>query len=106
MKEVGAYLGNTPGVAKASYVDPRAVGLFHGGRTIEPALLEIGDAALRTSPQEPRAQFSSCSPGGPTEPQESFPADHRTSQGAIGGATRRPLSRRTRRCPVPVPRVS
>ena len=45
MKEVSTYLGNTPTVAKASYVDPRVVDLFHDGRTIEPALRDIGEGA-------------------------------------------------------------
>ena len=39
MKEVSAYLGNTPTVARASYVDPRLVDLFHDGVTIAPDLV-------------------------------------------------------------------
>jgi DNA topoisomerase-1 len=50
MKEVSTYLGNTPTVAKASYVDPRVVDLFHDGRTIEPALHEIGEGAPDDAP--------------------------------------------------------
>ena len=38
MKEVSQYLGNTPAVARKSYVDPRVVDLFHDGVTIPPAL--------------------------------------------------------------------
>jgi DNA topoisomerase IB len=38
MKEVSAYLGNTPTVARASYVDPRVIDLFNDGATISPAL--------------------------------------------------------------------
>ena len=38
MKQVSSYLGNTPTVARASYVDPRLVDLFHDGITIPPAL--------------------------------------------------------------------
>jgi DNA topoisomerase IB len=38
MKEVSKYLGNTPTVARKSYVDPRVVDLFHDGVTIPPAL--------------------------------------------------------------------
>jgi DNA topoisomerase I len=34
MREVSQYLGNTPAVARASYVDPRVVDLFLGGVTI------------------------------------------------------------------------
>ena len=43
MKEVGHYLGNTPAVARASYVDPRIVDRFLEGRTIADALVAIGD---------------------------------------------------------------
>ena len=38
MKEVAGYLGNTPAVARASYVDPRVIDLFNDGVTISPAL--------------------------------------------------------------------
>ncbi len=38
MKEVARYLGNTPAVARASYVDPRVIDLFNDGATISPAL--------------------------------------------------------------------
>ena len=38
MKEVSTYLGNTPAVARASYVDPRLIDLFNDGITIDPAL--------------------------------------------------------------------
>ena len=42
MREVADYLGNTPTVARASYVDPRIVDLFEDGYTIEPVLTELG----------------------------------------------------------------
>ncbi|HYP46458.1 MAG TPA: DNA topoisomerase IB [Propionibacteriaceae bacterium] len=38
MKEVASYLGNTPTVARSSYVDPRVIDLFLDGATIAPAL--------------------------------------------------------------------
>jgi len=38
MKQVSSYLGNTPTVARASYVDPRLVDLFNDGVTISPSL--------------------------------------------------------------------
>jgi DNA topoisomerase IB len=38
MRAVSEYLGNTPAVARASYVDPRVIDLFHDGYTISPAL--------------------------------------------------------------------
>lgn len=43
MKEVAGYLGNTPAVARASYVDPRVIDLFNDGVTISPALAATDD---------------------------------------------------------------
>jgi DNA topoisomerase I len=40
MVEVSTYLGNTPAIAKASYVDPRVVDQYEGGVTIADALHE------------------------------------------------------------------
>jgi DNA topoisomerase I len=40
MRQVAEYLGNTPAVARKSYVDPRVVDLFHDGVTIAPTLAE------------------------------------------------------------------
>jgi DNA topoisomerase I len=37
-REVGEYLGNTPAVAKASYVDPRLIDRYDDGATVLPAL--------------------------------------------------------------------
>ena len=34
MVEVAEYLGNTPAIAKSSYVDPRVIDLYEGGTTI------------------------------------------------------------------------
>ena len=39
MKAVAAELGNTPAVARASYVDPRVVQAYQDGLTIQPAIL-------------------------------------------------------------------
>ena len=38
MTEVAEYLGNTPAIAKSSYVDPRVVDLYEDGTTIEAAV--------------------------------------------------------------------
>jgi DNA topoisomerase IB len=38
MVEVSEYLGNTPAIAKASYVDPRVIDLYEGGTTIAAAV--------------------------------------------------------------------
>lgn len=43
MKEVAGYLGNTPAVARASYVDPRVIDLFYDGATISPTLAATDD---------------------------------------------------------------
>ncbi|UJW30612.1 DNA topoisomerase IB [Saccharothrix sp. AJ9571] len=43
MKEVAEALGNTPAVAKASYVDPRLVQAFEEGETIERAVRRARD---------------------------------------------------------------
>jgi DNA topoisomerase I len=41
--EVAHYLGNTPAVARASYVDPRVFDRFEGGLTIGGVLTQLGD---------------------------------------------------------------
>ncbi|HYO39871.1 MAG TPA: DNA topoisomerase IB [Nocardioidaceae bacterium] len=45
MVEVSDYLGNTPAIAKASYVDPRVVDLYEDGVTIAEALKRSHDSA-------------------------------------------------------------
>jgi DNA topoisomerase-1 len=56
VKEVARYLGNTPAVCRASYVDPRVFDRFDAGLTIGgalPALAETGDiAALHGAVEE------------------------------------------------------
>ncbi|MDN5763234.1 MAG: DNA topoisomerase IB, partial [Microlunatus sp.] len=45
-----AYLGNTPAVAKSSYVDPRVIDLFTDGVTISPRLASLdGDLSDGTT---------------------------------------------------------
>jgi DNA topoisomerase-1 len=43
MGEVAEYLGNTPTVARGSYVDPRVIDAFESGITIAPTLRRLGD---------------------------------------------------------------
>jgi DNA topoisomerase I len=43
IKTVAAYLGNTPAVCRASYVDPRVIDSFKSGETIRPALAGLPD---------------------------------------------------------------
>ncbi len=50
MQEVSSYLGNTPTVARSSYVDPRVIDLFEDGTTIEPILEEVGVGAASGEP--------------------------------------------------------
>lgn len=45
MREVAQYLGNTPAIARASYVDPRVITAYEQGKTIGRALAGLGDAA-------------------------------------------------------------
>ncbi len=42
VREVSGYLGNTPAVARASYIDPRVIGFYEEGITIAPALVRLG----------------------------------------------------------------
>jgi DNA topoisomerase IB len=42
IEEVAEYLGNTPAVAERSYVDPRIVTAYEGGRTIRPSIDRLG----------------------------------------------------------------
>lgn len=42
VREVADYLGNTPAVARSSYIDPRVIALYAEGVTIAPALGELG----------------------------------------------------------------
>ncbi len=42
VEEVAAYLGNTPAVARASYIDPRLWDRFEDGLTIGGVLIELG----------------------------------------------------------------
>ena len=41
VKEVAGYLGNTPAVCRASYIDPRVFDAFDAGLTIRPALERV-----------------------------------------------------------------
>ena len=47
--EVAGYLGNTPAMARASYIDPRVLDLYEAGNT-------IGDVARRRFSDRDRRQ--------------------------------------------------
>jgi DNA topoisomerase I len=53
VKEVAFYLGNTPTVARNSYIDPRVFDRYEDGQTIKPALSLIGDDRSETAIQGP-----------------------------------------------------
>lgn len=47
MREAAAVLGNTPSIARKSYVDPRLLDHFSDGETIDPRRLDSAEAELR-----------------------------------------------------------
>ncbi|WP_104083260.1 DNA topoisomerase IB [Cryobacterium sp. Y11] len=47
MRQAADVLGNTPAIARTSYVDPRVVDLFLAGETIDPAARVSAETALR-----------------------------------------------------------
>jgi DNA topoisomerase IB len=53
VKTVSAYLGNTPAVCRASYIDPRVIDRYHSGTTIRPAL---GRTARAPDLRQPRVR--------------------------------------------------
>ncbi len=53
VREVAHYLGNTPTVARASYIDPRVFDRYRDGETIRGALGEIADDEDLTAIQGP-----------------------------------------------------
>ncbi|MFV0286269.1 MAG: DNA topoisomerase IB [Demequina sp.] len=50
MRQVAEQLGNTPAVARASYVDPRVVDLWEDGVTIEPVVDALGEHGEELAP--------------------------------------------------------
>jgi DNA topoisomerase I len=53
IKEVAFYLGNTPAVARNSYIDPRVFDRYRDGQTIKPALELVGGVPGATGIQGP-----------------------------------------------------
>jgi DNA topoisomerase IB len=51
VKEVAFFLGNTPAVARSSYIDPRVIDRFNSGWTILARLEELGGAEAFTDPE-------------------------------------------------------
>ncbi len=48
MRDAAEVLGNTPAIAKSSYVDPRVIDHYAHGRTIDPARLASAESELRS----------------------------------------------------------
>ena len=55
IKEVSVYLGNTPAVCRASYIDPRVFDAYRGGLVIRPVLEAATDVAEGELPIHHRA---------------------------------------------------
>jgi DNA topoisomerase-1 len=55
IKEVAHYLGNTPAVCRASYIDPRVFDAYRGGLVIRPVLEEAAEVAEGELPIHHRA---------------------------------------------------
>jgi DNA topoisomerase I len=55
VQEVSHYLGNTPAVCRASYIDPRVFDAYRGGLIIRPALEEAADTDVGELPNHHRA---------------------------------------------------
>jgi DNA topoisomerase I len=51
VKTVAAYLGNTPAVCRASYIDPRVIDRFQASVTIAPALESLSDGPELANPR-------------------------------------------------------
>ena len=52
VKEVSFYLGNTPAVCRASYIDPRVIDRYVGGLTIAARLAELAGPGEEETPSE------------------------------------------------------
>jgi DNA topoisomerase I len=52
VKEVAFYLGNTPAVCRASYIDPRVFDRYQGGLTIAERLAEIAEPGEEDTPSD------------------------------------------------------
>jgi DNA topoisomerase I len=50
VREVAEYLGNTPAVARGSYIDPRVFDRYQAGLTVAGALAELGDVDVLGEP--------------------------------------------------------
>ncbi|PXY35914.1 DNA topoisomerase IB [Prauserella flavalba] len=56
MREVAEELGNTPTVARKSYVDPRVIAAYEQGTTVEAAVRRVGGEGIRTDRDRERIE--------------------------------------------------
>ena len=56
VKEVSHYLGNTPAVCRASYIDPRVFDAYEGGLIIGPAVQKAAEAGGEMSIHDPQLE--------------------------------------------------
>jgi DNA topoisomerase IB len=77
--EVAGYLGNTPAVARASYIDPRVIALYEDGVTIAPVLGALGQGqeygSVATNGYAERAVLKLLSPDLTTRLNERRPGE-------------------------------
>ncbi|MCW3067291.1 MAG: topoisomerase [Solirubrobacterales bacterium] len=52
VKEVAFYLGNTPAVCRASYIDPRVIDRYEGGLTIAERLADLAEPGDEDTPSD------------------------------------------------------
>lgn len=65
MREVAEELGNTPAVARRSYVDPRVVAANHAGQTVRPALIRAADDDTRDKLERAAVRLLKVAPSPP-----------------------------------------
>ena len=89
IEEVSRYLGNTPAVCRASYIDPRVFDAYAAGLTIRPALERVaagsGRASCRSISRRWRRRCSTSSRSGPTRlPWSGPPPEQQAAQRRAG----------------------
>jgi DNA topoisomerase IB len=105
--EVAHYLGNTPAVCRASYIDPRVIDRFHAGVTVRAVIGKLGGppddrAAQRVIEAAVLELLSDRVPDGSAKGQS--PRHTAPSRSAPDGARHR-FSRRAAREPLPTKRA-
>ena len=60
LKAVAAYLGNTPAVTRASYVDPRVIDRYRAGLSIHETLAALGSRAQELADMRVRGRIEAA----------------------------------------------